>query len=392
MANIIDSVLFDRLYAMAFQAFRQKLSVVNCCTRYDSMYDMTRGYEKGNSVVIPIPALFGDATVEDIVPGPTPPAGTDINPRFAQVNLDFYKKVSYHFTDQELAFLQSGTMSNQMSASIDALAGTIARTIWANHVNAYQTVGSSGIPLLTSDTGVIQDARAILSSQGVPDNDRHLLLGPFTHANAIGLPVFQQYLQYGSREALLNADIPRALGFDWYEDNYLPAFVGGTLDNGAGKTALVNDPAVAVGQNTIVLDDTILTGTLLVGDIFTVAGDSQQYVVTADATAGAVNPNEIEITFSPSVKVAWADDSLVTFLPDYQLGGAVMHRQAIAFASRRTDDVYAGGSMITNMFDSHSGLALCLEITRQYKRTNVEFSCLWGSTMARPEAFVKMLS
>lgn len=389
MANIIDSTLFDRLYAMAFQAFRQKMAVVMCCTRYDTLFDADRGYEKGNSIVIPIPAVFDENSVTDIVPGPTPPAGTDITPRFAQVNLDYYKKVNYHFTDQELVFLQEGTMSNQMEAAIDRLAGAIAQTIWANHTSAYQTLGTVGTPLLTSTTQLIQDATAVLSQQGVPNSDRHFILGPFAHANAIGLPVFQQYLQYGSREALVEARIPRALGFNWYEDNYLPTFTGGTLDNGTGKTALVNNASVAVGDTTIDLDETSLTGTLVVGDVFTVAGDTQQYVVTADATAAA---NAITISFTPAAKVAWADNAVVTFIEDYTIGAVAMHRQAIAFASRRTDNVYPGGSMISNMFDPTSGLSLGLEITRQYKRTNVEFSCLWGATMARPEAFVKLIN
>jgi hypothetical protein len=111
--------------------------------------------------------------------------------------------------------------------------------------------------------------------------------------------------------------------------------------------------------------------------------------VTADATAAG---NAISISFTPAAKVAWADDAVVTFIEDYTIGAVAMHRQAVAFASRRTDNVYPGGSMISNMFDATSGLALGLEITRQYKRTNVEFSCLWGSTMARPEAFVKLIS
>lgn len=388
MSNVIDSVLFDRLYAMAFKAFRQKLGVVQCLSRFDLTDQMDKSYSKGNTLIIPLPALFTETDVVDVVPGPIPPTGTDIELRFATVTLDYYKKVNYHFTDQELVFLQDRTLSNQLMAAVDALATTITRTIWANHVLANNAIGQIGTPVLASDTAIIQQAHSILSANGVPNSDRHLLLDPFTYGNALGLPIFQQYLQYGSTEVFREAKIPRALGFDWHEDNSLPSFTGGTLDNGTGKLADL-DANVTAASKTAVLSDTTLTGTLKVGDIFSVAGDPNQYVISQDATASG---NEITINFTPASGQAWTAGSLVTFLEDYTISGVAMHRQALAFASRRTDNVFPGGSMLNNFFDPNSGLSLSMEITRQYKQTNVELSCLWGSTLVRPESLVKLIS
>jgi hypothetical protein len=103
---------------------------------------------------------------------------------------------------------------------------------------------------------------------------------------------------------LREGTIKRALGFDWAVDGYLPTFTGGTLSNGTGKLALINDASVAVGDTSVPMDSGTLTGTLVVGDLFTVAGDDQQYVVTAAATASS---NAIaSVSFSPAAKVAWA--------------------------------------------------------------------------------------
>ena len=52
------------------------------------------------------------------------------------------------------------------------------------------------------------------------------------------------------------------------------------------------------------------TGNPIVGDLFTVAGDTSEYVVTAVTGASP-------ITFSPSAKVAWADNAAVTFVADH---------------------------------------------------------------------------
>lgn len=391
MANTIDAILIDRMYAMALQALRVKTSVLKYILRYDAyaLGQQNLSSFQGDRVVIPIPADFDDSTVSDVVPANTPPAPNDITPRFATVELDQWKKVDFHFTDREISNLQNGIMSDQFDAAIDALARTVVRSVWANFTGIYQFAGSAGVTPFASDTSVVQNARKLLNISGVPMNYRSMLLNFDADANAIGLNVFQQYLQHGTTETLQEGIIRRALGFDWNLDGYLPTFVGGTLSDGSSKAALIDDAAVTVGQTTVNMDETTLTGTLVVGDLFTVAGDTQQYVVTANAVAAG---NAITVSFTPGAKVAWADDSQVTFVADHDVAGVAMHKQAFAFASRPLDNVmFEGSSALRQYPDPVSGLSLCLEMTRQYKQTVAEFSLLWGSTLARPEAAVRIL-
>lgn len=74
---------------------------------------------------------------------------------------------------------------------------------------------------------------------------------------------------------------------------------------------------VAQGASTATLDGggSALTGVLLEGDTFTVAGDAQVYTIAADAVIGASVANEVSISFTPTVQVAggWADNAAVTF-------------------------------------------------------------------------------
>lgn len=391
MANTIDAVLIDRMYAMALQALRKKTSVLKYILRYDAY---ARGEEnlasfQGDRVVIPLPADFDDNTVTDVIPANTPPAPNDITPNFAIVELDQWKKVDFHFTDREISNLQEGIMSDQFDAAIDALARTVVRSVWSNFTGIYQHAGVAGTTPFAVNTAVVQDARRLLNISGLPMNYRSILLNFDADANAIGLNVFQQYLQHGTTETLQEGIIRRALGFDWNCDGYLPSFVGGTLSDGSNKAALINDAAVTVGQTTVNMDEATLTGTLVKGDLFTVAGDSQQYVVTANATAAG---NAITVSFSPAAKVAWADDAQVTFVGDHDVAGVAMHKQAFAFASRPLDNVmFEGASALRQIPDPVSGLTLCLEMTRQYKQTVAEFSILWGSALVRPEGAVRIL-
>jgi hypothetical protein len=388
MANTINSLLFDRIYAMGLKALRRHTALLRYVTTYEK--EVMDNSFRGDTVVVPIPSQRSDSDVTDVVPSNTPPAPSDITPRYASVTLSNWKKVNFALTDFEVSKLSAGTMSDEFSGAIDVLAANIIRSVMANYKGIYQYAGTAGTTPFASNTSVVQSARKLLNKAGVPMENRAVILNFDADANAIGLSLFQQYLQKGDRETLREGIIKRALGFDWDVDGYLPTFTGGTLSNGTGKLAKINDASVVVGDTSVPMDDTSLTGTLVVGDLFTVAGDTQQYTVTANVTASS---NALaSVSFDPSAKVAWADNAVVTFVASHDVAGLALHKQAIAFASKPLDDVtLEGGSQIRQIPDPVSGLTLCLEITRQYKQTVAEFSCLWGSTLARPECAVRIL-
>jgi hypothetical protein len=387
MANTISSLLIDRIYAMALMALRRKTTLLKAVMRYDR--DMSISTFKGDTVVIPIPAQFTDAMVLDVAPANIPPSPSDITPRFASITLSNWKKVGYALTDLEVDRLQAGTFTSQFDAAIDALARAIIRSVWANYTGIYQAAGTAGTTPFASSTAIVSTARLLLNQSGAPMDMRSMVLGFDADANSINLAIFQQYLQAGNTDALQEGTIKRAIGFDWMTDAYTPTFTGGTLSNGTTKAALVNG-AVAVGATTFAIDSATLTGTLVVGDIFTVGLSTQQYVVTTTVTAAA---NAIaSVAFQPPVVTAFADNAAVTFLASHAIAGLALHQSAIAFASKPLDNVmFEGGSQIRQYPDPFSGLTLCLEISRQYKQTVAEFSCLWGSTLARPECAVRIL-
>jgi hypothetical protein len=386
MANTINPILVDRIYAMGMKALRRKTSLLKYVTRYDREFNSSF---QGDTVVVPLPHVFQDSDVGDVIPSNINPAPSDIAPNFGVVTLNNWKKVAYALTDKEVSDLQAGTFTAQFDAAMDALARTIVRNVWLNYLGVYQAVGTAGVTPFASNITIAGAARKLLFQAGVPAENRAMILGFDADAEAINLAIFQQYLQAGTTETLREGIIGRASGFDWDTDAYLPSFVGGTLSNGIGKSALVNG-AVSVGATSVNIDSLTLTGTLVIGDIFTVAGSTQQYVVTANRL---VLGNAIAaLTFSPAAKTTFADNAVITFVANHALAAMAMHPQAICFASKPLDNVtFEGGSQIRQYPDPMSGLTVCLEITRQYKQTVAEFSCLWGSSLVRPECAVRIL-
>lgn len=77
---------------------------------------------------------------------------------------------------------------------------------------------------------------------------------------------------------------------------------------------LVQD-AVAQGASGATFDGSGFNGVVRPGDVFTVAGDEQEYTVVSGGVVGATTPNELDLTFAPTVQPAegWDDNAAVTF-------------------------------------------------------------------------------
>ena len=145
-------------------------------------------------------------------------------------------------------------------------------------------------------------------------------------------------------------------------------------NTGAG-TVLVNDASVAVGETTLTWDG---GGTAPAkGDVFTVAGDTQTYVVESSTAT--------VITMFPAAKVAWADNAAVTFKADH-VNNLLITKNSIAFAMApliETVAIAGAPSMQSVAIDEESGLSLRLEVTRQHKQWQWAFDALYGSAVIR---------
>lgn len=93
--------------------------------------------------------------------------------------------------------------------------------------------------------------------------------------------------------------------------------VGFVAQGGVQDGSPQTDGAVAQGANQATLDGGGggLTGVILEGDTFTVAGDAQVYTVTSDVVIGASTANEVTVEFTPGVQPSggWDDNTAVTF-------------------------------------------------------------------------------
>lgn len=145
---------------------------------------------------------------------------------------------------------------------------------------------------------------------------------------------------------------------------------------------IVLDPDAEAAAQVVSLAKATNVASLKEGDILTIAGDAQTYVVT-EAVSLAVGNTAVKIY--PGLARATTGSEAVTVSGSHVMNLA-FHRDAIAFATRPLMDSANGlGNLIQSAVDPVSGLSLRLEVSREHKRTRFSYDILYGADVVRRE-------
>ena len=342
----------------------------------------TEAKKENQKVTVPIPSAIA---AQSVTAAATPPSTSDVAPTDAEVTLNQWYEAPFYMTDKDMAQAGSGTIPIQASEAIKALGNNIDNYCHSLYVGIYGTAGAAGTTPFASTIAEATDARKMLNKQLAPLSDRRLVLDPDAEANFLGLGAILQADQRGDTGGIIEGSMGRKLGFDCFMSQNVTEHT-----TGAVGTILVDDAgAVAVGVTSIHMDG--FTTKASVGDIFTIAGDAQEYVVTA---ASDLAGTDSDVSFLPALKVALPDadtNEAVTFVASHIVNLA-MHRDAIALATRPLLDVGGNlGNIIQSATDPVTGLTLRLEISREHKRTRFSYDILYGATLVRPDLAVRLM-
>lgn len=379
MANTFTE-LVDKIFARGLMALREN-SIMPRLVNSDWANEVA---QQGDTINVPIPSA---ATVSDVTPGPTPPAGANVAPTTVPLPLDRWRKSDMHVTDKEAREIAVGGRQLQLTEHLKVLANDVDQALLSLALDIYGYTGVPGTTPFASDLTDAKEARKVLNKQLAPMSPRRMVLDPDAEGAALMLRAIQDAsFRANAENTLLNGMIGSLLGFDWFMDQNIRSLTNGTLTDGTGHRALVN-VSPSLGAKSQEFDATSLTGTVKKGQVFTVAGDDQTYVVTADATAAG---NAITLAFEPGVQVVWADGAQMTLKGAASAVEAMtiaFHRDAFALAVRplAPADGFTGGNEIRTAVDPVSGLALTLEVSREHHRTKYSWSILYGVKTIRRE-------
>ena len=377
MANSLTNVI-PQLLAQGLMALRQQSIMPRLVNRsYDSM-----AAQSGSTIDIPIPSAI---TANAVTPGTTSQAVTDLSPTKATITLDQWYEAAFNLTDEELKNVEENSlMPMQASEAIKSLANNVDTYIMnlasssSNGIN--QNGGVAGTTPFATNLDAYLNARKALNNSAAPMDDRYCVINADAEAEALSLEAFQNAAWRGDTDGIIRGQIGEKLGATWVVDQNVQSHANsngtptGFLANGGGGFAAgLTYLDVDTGSNAPV-----------VGDIFTVAGDTPAHVVTAVAAGG-----DYRLTISPALGAAVDNNAALTFLASASSGfvrNLLFHRDAFAFASRPLEDgMMVGGDNVMSNVDPISGLSLRVEVTREFKQTRVSYDILYGGALVRPQ-------
>jgi len=373
LSNILPKILARGLLALREQAIMPRL--------VNGDYS-AEAAQKGDTIDVPIPSAIA---ASDVTPSPTFSSATDSAPTKVQIQLNNWKKTNFSLSDKEMAEIDRNAhfMPMQMSEAVRALANVINEDIHAEYKGVYGFTGTAGTSPFASTVTDAVNSRKVLHQQRAPRSMRRGVLDYDGEANALALAAFSDADKVGSAEVKIEGEVGRKFGVDWFADDAVATHTAGTI------AAL----APAVGSTTAIGGTTLKmalvstgSGNTAIGDIFTIAGDSQTYVV-GDVVSAITSAAPKDVSIQPALKVVASAGSLITFKASH-VANLVFHRDAFAFANRPLAASSADlqlGSRIMSMTDPQTGITLRLEVSRQYKQVTWEFDVLWGAKLVRPE-------
>lgn len=307
-----------------------------------------QSFDKGDTINIRKPSQL---TVNN-----APATAEDLVTETVVITLDQWKEVKFKLTDQELAWSDERIIAEhikpaayKLADSIDlALSGLTADIPWFYDL---------------ADTKVVADViqpRKVMFDNGVPLNDPaklHYMVNGHQEAGFLGLSAFTQH--QGAGDLGVNAQMRGSLGTKYgveiFANQNVITHTKGTCDD----VALLVDGTVAKGLNTLTIDaaDAGVTGTLVPGDSFSIAGHTQRYAITNTVTAAS---NEfVGVTFVPSLEAEATDGDVVTPRLDTHTANVMFHENAFALVMAKLPDQLAselGAKVATVQHDS--GLAI----------------------------------
>ena len=332
--------------------------------------------------------VVGAMTAEDINVGAYPAATPAQTIGNVSMTISKARSVPFGVTGEENRGLNTaGTMGtinrDRMAQALRTLTNEVDTDLAALHIYASRAYGTyNTTPFGTAaDLSDFAQARKILDDNGSPQSDMHMVLGSTAVGNIRGKQSGLFKINEAGTDQLLRFGVlGDVMGFALHNSAATKAAVTAGTNNGS---AAVNNAGYAVGATTLTLASAG-TGTIIAGDIITIAGDTNKYlVVTGDAD---VSGGGSIVIAEPGLRVAIAASQTVITTIAATTRNMFFHRSAIQLATRAPAMPDGGDSADDVMIvtDPVSGIAFEFCVYKQKRQVRYEVNLAWGVKMVAP--------
>lgn len=314
------------------------------------------------------------ATAVTISPSMTIPEGTDQTLTNKTLTLTNQRGVQIPYTGEDVRFLDGGAgYETVYGAQIQQAMRTLVNEMEADlaeeaYKNASRAVGTAGTTPFGSNFNTVAEARQILADNGMPTNDGRtsLVMNTAAGTNLRNLSTLNQVNTSGDVELLRRGTMMDLMGVMLKESGQVQDHTKGT-----GASILVNDASAAIGDTTINADGG--SGTILAGDIVTIAGDTNKYVVNTALSGGTFAIGDT------GLRTAVADNSAITVGNNYT-ANIMMHQAGMELVMRAPAKPVGGDAAedVLIIQDPTSGLVFEVAVYKGFNKAMIQVGAVWG--------------
>ena len=338
----------------------------------------------GQTVRSPVvPAITG----EDITPGANPADSGDQNIGYVDMSITKSRAFPIRWTGEEqLSVTKEGVINtvlrDQFAQAFRSAANEVEADLAGTYIAASRAYGTAGTtPFATADDMTdLSESNRILDDNGAPAAGRKMILGSAARARLEGKQSQLFKMNEAGSDGLLRRREPQML--QAFEMGYSAGIKNHTKGTGTGYL-INNGSGEAVGETTLAVDTGTAGATgIVAGDVVTVAGDANKYLVTT-GQAGAAGDLVIG---APGLREAAANNAALTVGDGYTAN--MFFAQSALHLAARVPAMPDGGDDaddVTTVTDPVSGLTFQVALYREYRRIKYEVGLAWGVKAVKPE-------
>lgn len=338
----------------------------------DRRTDNTFGSGTGDTVKVRKRSAIAARQFAGVAVDQDPIAETAVN-----VTLDHHMYIQIPLTTVDSAVNIRDLSQQVLEPAMVGHAQAIDAAIAALYKDTPYTAAMSSTKVVADIAGVSKQ----LSLNKAPLSGRKLVMDPTSQAGYVVLDAFLNADKRNTDGAIRDADMGRVLGLDCYMDQNISEHTKGT-NTAANASGTAGESTVAFASCSAA------TATMKKGDVFTIAGDTQPYVVTADKTASGSAIAALPIW--PALKTS-PSTAAITVIDTNGFNAMAFTPDAFCLASKPLAPPQGGASGQVVNWNGFS-MRVVYGWDNTLLSNVVTIDCLWGVKTLDPERAVRLIS
>ncbi len=337
------------------------------------------------------------ATAQDITAGVTAPNAGDNAFGTGAITISKSRAVPVRWNGEEQKTGLNGgyyqrLLEDQFTQAFRALTNEMEADLAATYTKASRAYGTAGTtPFGTAgDLSDLANVLKILKDNGAGSSDLKLILGTTAATNIRGKQsTLFKVNEAGTDSLLRNGILGRIEGLDVGESAQIKSVTAGSFTGTVTVTAALG--ATALTATTAAASAVSLSA----GDVITLAGDTNKYVVAATATVGASTSGTITIA-APGLLIA-ASSAAPTIVASYKAnlafrsGAIQLVTRVPAMPIGPDGKPFDMADDVMEITDPFSGLTFQVAVYRQFRQILYYVGLAWGVSNVKSEHTVILL-